>query len=112
MIRTTLAAGVIAAALGFSSTANAQGFSLSIGTGPRYGYGSGYSNYAPGWYGGGGFYDQRYYGDWRDYRGHYRRPHYHYHAYPFPHYDLHYGRHGHGHRHHHHHDHGHHRHHH
>jgi hypothetical protein len=103
MIRTTIAAGVVAAALGFSNTADAQGFRLSVGVGPQYGYGPSYGYYTPGWNNGGRFYDQRYYGDWRDHRGdwrYHRQPHFHYHAYPFPHYDAHYGRHGHGHRHH------------
>jgi hypothetical protein len=92
MLRTTIAAGVVACALAAAPSASAQGFRLNIGVGPSYGV------YGPSYYGGGRFYDQRYYGDWRDYRGDYwRRPHYDYHRYPFPHYDLHWGRHGHHH---------------
>ena len=100
MFRWSLATAALVGTLAAAPSAPAQDFQLSIGVGARPAYGYTASPYSYG-YAQPRYFDQRYYGDWRDYRGDYwRRPHYHYHAYPFPHYDLHYGRHGYGHRHH------------
>jgi hypothetical protein len=84
MLRTTIAAAALAVALAASPLASAQGVSVNIGVGTRPYYGSyspsyGYRYDAP------RFYDQRYYGDWRDHRGDIRRPDYHphhHHWYP------------------------------
>lgn len=82
MLRTMIAAATVAGALAVSSTASAQGIRVNIGVGPAYG------SYVPNYgYAQPRFYDQRYYGDWRDRRVEIRRPdydHHHHHRWPIP----------------------------
>lgn len=95
MFRWSLATAVLGCTLAASPSASAQDFRLSIGVGARPAYGYAASPYSYG-YAQPRYFDQRYYGDWRDHRGDaYRYPsyirapdypygHHHHHHHPLP----------------------------
>jgi len=95
MFRWSLATAALVGTLAAAPSAPAQDFQLSIGVGARPAYGYTASPYSYG-YAQPRYFDQRYYGDWRDNRGDlYRYPgyirapdypygHHHHHYHPLP----------------------------